>query len=1113
MRSSHKCNRRGMFHSPVSFTLLLLITMLSAGCGGGGGGGGSSNNDGTSTPSPNTAQLTLVADAGGICETLLQGTRASAPVVCNNGSDPYTAYLDGSKSTTSGDKELSYAWSFIYKPAGSNAKLVGANTVNPTFMPDVAGSYAVQLVVSSLGVSSPRAVALVVALDDATLNPDFTTQPTARNYFFHGGLSNNCSLCHSGKYPTLQAKSGTHIATSNMCQSCHSPTGFVYANFVDHTEVFGNCSDCHDGVIATGKSAGHIDTTQECSDCHTTTSFLTLNADGTYDHTKITAPCSTCHNGATAIGTDSAPNPPGHPTVSVECNNCHTTDKFGTPFVNHSKVTPGTCGQAGCHGPGASLGKSSAPYPHPDTGDITDACDLCHNTTTFNLDGVFDHDVLARHPIACNSCHDGLNATGMIAGHITTSPGSDCSDCHHTSSFVGGFVDHTSTEVTSKACTDCHDGTTAPGAPTTADGYPQALETIHTDAVTAGKTCSDCHSAGGSFSLAKVDHSGFGTLLSPNLSIDCNSCHDGTTALGKPVGHQVTMAQCSTCHDPQADTFAGGTYDHSDVNIVGSVATPTCVSCHDGTAHLGQSMTHVPLPTQGQDCLVCHGTGSGFSSFAVQTFDHAAAGITDNCASCHDGLPHDGVVVISTPSDHIPSTNDCSTCHTDTTNGPSINGTNLSGFTNAAPFVNTVHPAYSTGCSNCHNGVYDNSVYGATFYSSPRSSTHKTADSNSWDCGACHTTTGAFAETNPVNHQDPNIKAQQCVSCHVDGNTVQPVGKGAIHPATSNTCQDCHQAGGSFSSGFDHTTLNTGGVNHGLACATCHDGLNAKGKIANHLPTTRDCGVCHTEYPPTVPSFAGGQFDHTGPEMSGRQCMDCHDNNIVPGKSASHLATNQDCGTCHTTSGTFASNATGGFDHTGVTDGCAASGCHAAGTTGVVDATDDPNPLPHIPIVGGSGELNCYSCHKSAGGTFANAAMDHTVVTSTACQSCHDGNHDGSNAAHVVTTKSSNHFVTSIAACSSCHTSTSSWGVAVTDYTHIANGGYPGNHSSRRISSCDQCHDSSPPNADISGFPHATYGTACAACHASDGTRKHGSPLRTKYYDCGNCHSVSKSGW
>ena len=1140
---------RAACNAPIAFTLLLFVAMFTAGCG----GGGSTTTPPIPPPLPGSAAL-LTADAGGVCETLLNGeayTRSTPPLACNGGVDPYTAYLDGSGSTTTGGDPLSYAWSFVSKPKGSNAVLADENTANPTFVPDKAGPYTLQLVVTANGISSERAVALVVALDDATLNPDPTTNPGALAYNFHGGLSDNCISCHTANAgAAIQAKSSTHIATSDACQACHYPLGFNVTNFVDHAEVFGTCSGCHDGIIATGKSTNHLVTTQECSDCHSTTTWINLNPDGTFNHTGITGGCSACHNGTVAIGTSSDPSPAGHPSISAECNACHTTATFATPFPNHSDpkvVVPGTCGQGGCHD-GRSVmangvaitGKNSAPNPHPDTGNITQACDSCHNTTTFNMGGVFDHGTLARHPIACKSCHDGLSATGVTAGHIPIAPTADCSNCHNTSTFVGGFVDHTSSTVTSQQCTACHDGTktwsfvdstgttvTLPiqGTPTT----PQVLVNIH--AAAAGQSCGNCHSAGGSFANATVDHSGFGTLGNITLPAQysgCSECHDGGVATGQSTGHLATTQDCGACHDPQRSDWFGAGYDHSGLSILGNTSTPTCVSCHDGSAATGQSVTHVPLPTTGQDCLVCHDTG--FTSFAVPTFDHAAAGIMNNCTSCHDGKAHDGVIVIKKAAGHIPTSVDCGNCHSDTTNGPGVNGTATSGFTNADPFVNTVHPAYTTGCRTCHNGAYDNATYSARAH--PSDSVHTTVDAKGWECNACHSTTGNFLETNPVNHQDPAIKAQACVSCHVAGNTTGAIGKGPTHPATSNLCQQCHQAGGTFIAGFDHTTLNTGAVNHGLACSTCHDGLTAAGKTVTHVPTARDCINCHAGYPPTASSFAGGTFSHSGPEMTGHQCMECHNDRIAVGKTKfgtfTHIATNSDCGACHSTT-TFA-NATG-FNHTGVTTGCAASGCHRSGTPNVVDVTDDPNPLPHIPIVNGSAEVNCYSCHKSAGGTFVSASMNHSVVTFEACQTCHDGGHDGSNTAHVVTAKSSAHFVTTVAACASCHTSTTAWTpVTAITYKHIPNppGYIPvlpatnGNHSATKVTTCVQCHTDTKAgtvtikgNANISTFPSTNYGSTCATCHATKGEKEHGKPLTAKYQNCGQsgCHKITSNSF
>jgi len=365
-------------------------------------------------------------------------------------------------------------------------------------------------------------------------------------------------------------------------------------------------------------------------------------------------------------------------------------------------------------------------------------------------------------------------------------------------------------------------------------------------------------------------------------------------------------------------------------------------------------------------------------------------------------------------------------------------------------------------------------------------------------------------------------------------NTTGAIGKGATHPKTSDLCQQCHQAGGSFIAGFDHATLT--GTNKGLACASCHDGTTATGKISNHVATSRDCAVCHAGYPPTASSFAGGTFSHSGPEMTGKQCTTCHTGKIAGalGKTPTHVVTNADCGACHTTT---AFKPATSFNHTGVTTGCAASGCHASGTAGVVDVTDDPNPLPHIPIVVSGAEVNCYSCHKNSGGTFANATMNHSVVTSIACETCHDGKHDGSNTAHAVTGKTvgtttvKGHFVTTVVPCVACHTSTTAWTpVAVTFYKHLPNPpGYipvspaaTGNHSTTKVPKCVTCHKDTKSgtilingNANISTFPHATYASTCAACHATRGENEHGKPLTPKFQNCGasGCHKISSNSF
>ena len=234
-----------------------------------------------------------------------------------------TATLDGSRSFTSSAEPLSFHWSFSSKPDASNAELQNATVTNPTFVADARGTYIAQLVVSAEGVSSQRAIQLVAA----TIAPE----PGV----FHDGLSSNCVNCHNDEFSEIPNKSSGHAATSDLCATCHTPTrlGFSTIHFVDHQEVFGNCSGCHNGVVAIGKSEFHVPTVVECDDCHNTTHFLELEPDGSFDHTGIARSCTGCHNGMVAKG--KTPTPP-HPDTSSECGSCHTTVSCQGAFPDHT---------------------------------------------------------------------------------------------------------------------------------------------------------------------------------------------------------------------------------------------------------------------------------------------------------------------------------------------------------------------------------------------------------------------------------------------------------------------------------------------------------------------------------------------------------------------------------------------------------------------------------------------------------------------------------------------------------------------------------------------------------------------------------------------------------
>lgn len=155
-------HRSGLFKAA---SIALLAIGLAA-CGGGGGGSkGGGGGGGAPTPPlpPPPVNRAPVADAG------TDLTAAVGDVVV----------LDGTSSSDPDGDALSYQWTIVARPSGSNAQLDAADTATPALAIDVPGTYTIELIVSDGSLSSaPDTVRVLTAntAPVASAGPDRTVE-------------------------------------------------------------------------------------------------------------------------------------------------------------------------------------------------------------------------------------------------------------------------------------------------------------------------------------------------------------------------------------------------------------------------------------------------------------------------------------------------------------------------------------------------------------------------------------------------------------------------------------------------------------------------------------------------------------------------------------------------------------------------------------------------------------------------------------------------------------------------------------------------------------------------------------------------------------------------
>jgi hypothetical protein len=928
----------------------------------------------------------------------------------------------------------------------------------------------------------------------------------------------------------------SHNGITSGCDSCHGPN-ITNSTFYGITKIVVMPATSPVGVNS------HLPTSTKCESCHLGST-----------PTKLVPGVAT----KTAPGSDfktPAPTPSMiHAGVSSGCSSCHDTNNVWMSMEPYPITT-------------------SAPYKGFQTRPQTSA----------GLYFVAD----AKHPKTgdCSNCHGNtveFGAPSLPSIHIPTAASATCSSCHGDFSSLPTVTNiHAYAPSTSANCAQCHSSTNAAKYNQNTQVAIVATPPKHIGMGTLG--CESCHVGansslkttpvvdGDKFSNSAFSHSG--------ITSGCASCHGATVTTGTFAGvlpktianlspvHVPTTAACESCHtnsipstliplsgaSGSMTTFAGGQFSHSGI-------TSGCDSCH-GSNITGSSFygiknivvlppvspagmsSHIPSANNSK-CESCHLAstpsvlvpatatktvpGTAFQT-PVTTGAMIHAGVTSNCASCHEaGYSWLGVnlytrspTTLTTGANYIgfnarptagggtysikdanhPTTGDCSNCHASTTS-----------FSVAAMPANHIPTATGASCTSCHTNI-DFSVMPTM------ENIHAYAPSSTTNCAQCHGSAAAsfaipsanFAiVSTPSNHV--GMGALGCESCHVGANSslILPVKTGAkfsnsafSHSGITNKCDSCH--------GANVTTGTFAGITPKTSNLT---------PVHVPVPTTAACESCHVNSIPStliplsgasgsMTTFAGGQFSHSGIT---NKCDSCHGSNITvssfygitkivvlppvsPAGLGSHIPVPSNinkCEACHLGStptalvpGNYTKNAPGSMFllpaptsaaiHTGVTSGCTA--CHEAGNLWM--------SVNQYPITT-SAPFKGFQTRPQSSAITAFTHVDASHPTSGDCSNCH------STLDFTTTTAPTNHIPTATSStCASCHTNADFSKMPTLDNIH--------KYAPSSSTNCAQCHStanaakyfmaSMSPAIVAPDAKHVPFGTtACEVCHVGTGS-------------------------
>jgi hypothetical protein len=673
---------------------------------------------------------------------------------------------------------------------------------------------------------------------------------------------------------------------------------------------------CHLGAPANYKAPFasnavlHTGITTGCAQCHGGSTQLTFyNNDLTVKAAVLTPPhipafagtdCSSCHAANYVVGGFGPMNmtQATHAGVGTSCNVCH---EAGLNFYMGA-ASPGLQGRPADHNSGQMLAPND--------------CSICHTTANWN-------------------------STALPAGHMPNPANQACAACHttaptdySTATLAANSVLHSGV---SGNCGQCHGGTTALTWYNNFTPKDAVLTPPHVPYL-AGTDCSACHSS----STYAV-----GTFGPMNMT---------------QAKHAFVATTCNTCHEAGRNFFMGAASPAlqgrpADHNAGQMLAPNDCSICHTTADWNSTTLPagHMPNPAN-QTCAVCHTKApTDFTPATLATNAALHTGISSGCITCH-GAPSTTAPVFYpnyTPKSallspvHIPTgTTRCEACHAATV-FTAFSGTTMTSAKHTAMFA-----VIGKTCDACHDAVTPTlSFYGVSNLTT-RPRDHSSGSKKTSDCSSCHNTNGwggGAAQKKPPPAA-PAASPRTTIATVVNPAAVGPritmgglnasVGLRAIAGLSTTAAPPI------LARSVDLPRLSHAGVTGN--CASCHNGVLARGKPPMHIAGNSACADCHTTL-----AWIPARFEHRQPMGS---CFGCHNGATAPGKPTAHVQTPQDCAACH---GTIAwSPAT--FSHVGVASNC--QGCH----NGI---TAPSKPVQH-PITA----RDCGTCHNTLGWTVSTPA-------------------------------------------------------------------------------------------------------------------------------------------